>query len=89
MQATPTLAPDSVTHVVLLPSDGLTKLGIQFQLDLMYRVTLVVAFLSWADFDLDVRSSCPLAQPVLPNSQLPKLSLADTGTSNSKSTQPR
>ena len=56
---------------------------------LKYRVTLVVSYLGWVDFDLCVPSSCPPAQPVLPNSNLPKQNLADSGTTKSKSTQPR
>ena len=32
----------------------------------IYRVTLVVADLGWVDFDLDVQTSCPVAQPILP-----------------------
>ena len=32
----------------------------------------MVAHLGWADFGLGVPSSCPAAQPVMPNSLLPK-----------------
>ena len=54
-----------------------------------YRVTLVVADLGWVDFDSDVPSSCPAAQPVLPNPHWPQQNRADIGTSKYKSTQPR
>ena len=38
----------------------------------VHRVTLMVAHLGWVAFGLDVPPSCPAAQPVLPNSHLPK-----------------
>ena len=41
-----------------------------------YTVCRVVSYLGWVDFDLDVPPSCPAAQPILPNSHLPKQSLA-------------
>ena len=44
-----------------------------------YRVTRVVANLGWVDFDLDVPPSRPVAQPILPNSHLPKHKWADSG----------
>ena len=52
-------------------------------------MTLVVADLGWVDFDSDVPSSCPAAQPVLPNPHWPQQNRADIGTSKYKSTQPR
>ena len=51
-------------------------------------MTLVVADLGWVDFDSDVPSSCPAAQPVLPNPHWPQQNRADIGTSKYKSTQP-
>ena len=50
---------------------------------------MVVADLGWVDFDSDVPSSCPAAQPVLPNPHWPQQNRADIGTSKYKSTQPR
>ena len=44
-----------------------------------YRLTLVVADLSWVDFDLGVSASCPVARPILPNTHLPKQNQADNG----------
>ena len=38
----------------------------------LYMVTLVVADLGWVDFDLDVPSTCPTDQLILPNTRLPK-----------------
>ena len=56
-------------------------------LQTQYRVTLVVVDLGWVDFDSDVPSSCPAAQPVLPNPHWPKQNQADIGTSKYKSTK--
>ena len=47
----------------------------------IYRVTLVVADLGWVDFDSDIPSSSPAAQPVLPNPHWPQQNQADIGTS--------
>ena len=55
----------------------------------VYRATLVVVDLGWVDFDSDVPSSCPAAQPVLPNPHWPQQNREDIGTSKYKSTQPR
>ena len=49
----------------------------------------MVEDLGWVDFDSDVPSSCPAAQPVLPNPHWPQQNQADIGTSKNKSTQPR
>ena len=43
------------------------------------RVTLEVADLGWADFDLDFPSSCLAAQPILPSSHLSKQNLGRHG----------
>ena len=40
------------------------------EFQMQYRVTLVVAYLGSVDFDLDVPSSCPPDQTVLPKSYL-------------------
>ena len=45
-----------------------------------YRVNLVVVDLGWVDFDLDVPPFCLAAQPILPNSHLPKQNWAENGT---------
>ena len=42
-------------------------------------LALVVSDLGWVDFDLDVPPSCPIAQPILPDSNLPKQKWADSG----------
>ena len=56
--------------------------------EVMYRVTLVIALHGLVDFNFDVPSSCPPAQPFLPNSHMPKQNPADSGASKSKSTKP-
>ena len=45
-----------------------------------YRVFHLLVHLGGVDFDLGVPSSCPAAQPLLPNSHQPKQSRADSGT---------
>ena len=45
-----------------------------------YRVIHLLMDLGWVDFDLGVPSSCPSAQPLLPNSYQPKQNWADGGT---------
>ena len=45
-----------------------------------YRVTLVVVTLGWVDLDFDDPSSCPAAQPVLPNSHMHEQNRADSRT---------
>ena len=40
----------------------------------------MVGDLGWVDFDSDVPSSCPAAQPVLPNPHWPQQNRADIGT---------
>ena len=57
-------------------------------LEIQGRVTLVVAYLGWVDFDLDVPLFCLATQPVLPNSHWPKQNWTDGGTSKFMSTQP-
>ena len=49
-------------------------------LEIQGRVTLVVAYLGWVDFDLDVPLFCLATQPVLPNSHWPKQNWTDGGT---------
>ena len=48
----------------------------------VYRVNLVVADadLGLIDSDLDLPPSCPVDQPILPNSHLPKLNWAENET---------
>ena len=36
--------------------------------------------LGWVDFDFSVPLSCPVAQPLLPNSHQPRQNWADGGT---------
>ena len=36
--------------------------------------------LGWVDFELDIPPSCPVVQPVLPNSHQPQQNEADGGT---------
>ena len=52
--------------------------------DIIYRVNLVVVDLGLIDFDLDDPSFCPNAQPVLPNSHLPKQNWAGSGMTKFK-----
>ena len=51
---------------------------------LLYGVTHRLRDLGWVDFDLVVASSCPAAQPLLPNSYQPKQNWADIGTTKVK-----
>ena len=46
----------------------------------VYRVPHLLVDLGWVDFDLGVPPSCPLAQPLLPNSNQPRQNWADSGT---------
>ena len=45
----------------------------------LYRAELVVMDLGWVDFDLNVPACCPTAQPIQPNSHLPKHNRAGIG----------
>ena len=46
----------------------------------IYSVSHMVVDLGWVDIDLGVPPSCPASQPLLPNSQEPKQTLADSGS---------
>ena len=45
----------------------------------LYRVGLVVVDLGWVEIDLNVPPCCPAAQPIQPNSHLPKHNRAGSG----------
>ena len=56
--------------------------------DNYYKVGLVIGNMGWVDFDFNVPTSYPIAQPILPSFHLPKQNRTDSRMIETKSTQP-